>query len=225
MPTTYKGLTVPIPTDLADGPKAFQDYTDTLPGADAFKAAMVPIGTIVMTCRAGPPAGWLVLNGHLEVGAQTAYPELWAVVPVAWRVGADLQLPNCLGRLFIGMDPTNTAIDTIGELAGSPTATLAEANLPPHAHAQQGSFASGGASARHNHGAAGGGQFIETFFGSGILAPAGNGARGSGITNTDTPDHAHTTTLSAPPAHGAGTAAPVPILPPVIAFLPLIRAA
>lgn len=31
MPTTYKGLTVPIPTDLADGPTAFAAYTDSLP--------------------------------------------------------------------------------------------------------------------------------------------------------------------------------------------------
>lgn len=31
MPTTYKGLNVPVSTDLADGPTAFTQYTDTIP--------------------------------------------------------------------------------------------------------------------------------------------------------------------------------------------------
>lgn len=31
MPTTYKGLTIPVSSDLADGPTAFASYTDTLP--------------------------------------------------------------------------------------------------------------------------------------------------------------------------------------------------
>src|SRR5262245_34647960 len=31
MPTPYKGLTIPLSSDLADGPAAFRDYTDSLP--------------------------------------------------------------------------------------------------------------------------------------------------------------------------------------------------
>jgi microcystin-dependent protein len=226
MPTTYKGLTVPLPTDLADGPKAFQDYTDTLPTSTGLQTAMVPVGTVVFTCRAGPPAGWLVLNGVLVVGGQTLYPELWNVMPASWRVGADIQLPNVLGRLLIAIDPTGTLND-IGELGGAATVALTEANLPPHAHAQQGAHASGGASARHVHGTsgAGGSQFLITAFAQGTAAPAGAGAIGASFTGNDLQDHAHTTTLSGPTGNGNGTAAPVSILPPVIAFVPIIRAA
>jgi hypothetical protein len=38
MPATYKGLTVPVSTDKADGPAAFRDYTDTLPASEALQA-------------------------------------------------------------------------------------------------------------------------------------------------------------------------------------------
>ena len=38
MPTTYHGITLPIPSDLADGPKMGQDMVDTLTGGDAYKA-------------------------------------------------------------------------------------------------------------------------------------------------------------------------------------------
>ena len=31
MPTTYKNLTIPLASDLADGPTAFAAYTDSLP--------------------------------------------------------------------------------------------------------------------------------------------------------------------------------------------------
>jgi len=225
MPTAYKGTVIPLSSDLADGPAAFRDYTDSLPGADALSSATIPVGSVVSTVAATAPVNWLLLDGTTVAGAQTAWPKLWAVVPAAWRSGVDLLLPDARGRSIIGVDPTNVGIDAIGEKAGASTIALAEANLPPHAHAQQGSFGSGGATARHNHGAAGGGQFIETFFGAGISAPAGSGARGSSLTNTDTPDHAHFTTISGPTGNGNGTAAAIPLLHPVIAFNYIIRAA
>ena len=41
MPTPYKGTTVPLPSDLADGPKAFKEFTDSLPTADAMAFRVV----------------------------------------------------------------------------------------------------------------------------------------------------------------------------------------
>lgn len=59
MPTTYKGLTIPLHSDLADGADAFQDYTDTLPyqvfadtaGRDAWTT--VPNGSLCVTADTG----------------------------------------------------------------------------------------------------------------------------------------------------------------------------
>ena len=31
MPETYKGYTVPVDTDVADAPKAFADFADSIP--------------------------------------------------------------------------------------------------------------------------------------------------------------------------------------------------
>lgn len=228
MPTTYKGLQVPLSSDLADGPAAFRDYTDSLPAADALASATIPVGSVVSTVAATAPANWLLLDGSTVAGAQTAWPKLWAVVPAAWRSGVDLLLPDARGRSIIGVDPTNVGIDAIGEKAGAATVALAEANLPPHAHAQQGALTSGGASARHNHGSAAGGgsQFLVTNFAAGYQSlPAGSGVSGTGLTGNDIQEHAHTTTLSGPTGNGNGTAAAIPLLHPVIAFNYIIRAA
>jgi len=220
MPTTYKGLTVPLSSDLADGPAAFRDYTDSLPQGDLFDTILVPIGTVVPTVRTSAPANWLLLNGLTIAGGQTLYPELWAIVPASWQSGVDLVLPNAAGRLLVGVDPATPAIDAVGEMTGAKTVVLVAANLPPHAHVQQGN--TGGASARHRHGASGGGQFVETAFAAGLQLPGGAGAVGATLTNTDTPDHVHA--LSGNTGNGPGTSTPVSIMPPVIAFNYMIRA-
>jgi microcystin-dependent protein len=220
MPTTYKGLTVPLSSDLADGPQAFRDYTDSLPASEAFIEGMLPVGSIVATCRTTAPARWLLLNGVTVTGAQTTYPKLWAVVPASWQSGADLILPNAKGRTIIMLDPGDTAIDTPGELLGAKTVVIAATNLPPHAHAQQGN--TGGASARHRHGTTGGGQFVETAFAAGLQLPAGSGAVGANLTNTDTPDHTHT--LSGNTGNGPGTSAPLNVMQPSIVMNYMIKA-
>src|SRR5262245_57453699 len=208
MPTAYKGTTIPLPTDLADGPKALQDFVDSLPASDLIAATSIPPGTIIVPCRTTGTVDWLLLDGSTVTGAQTTYPKLWAIVPAGWRSGADLILPDCRGRLLIGLDPANTAIDALADKSGAATAALAEANLPPHAHAELGTIATTNESAQHNHGAAGGGQFVETFFGSSLQLPGGSGARGGSLTGANVQSHNHSVTLSGNTGAGLGTAAP-----------------
>ena len=76
MPTPYKGLTVPLSSDLADGPAAFRDYTDSLPNGQFLAVATVPVGAVVSTVAAVAPTNWLLLDGTTVVGAQTAWPLL-----------------------------------------------------------------------------------------------------------------------------------------------------
>lgn len=66
MPATYKGLTVPTSTDLADGPKAFRDYTDTLPASDALAALAGGVSFRVFTTKAELDA-WAAPLGYTGV--------------------------------------------------------------------------------------------------------------------------------------------------------------
>lgn len=200
MPTAYKGLMIPLSSDLADGPRAFQDYTDSLAASDVIKS-ILPAGAVISTVAATAPTGWLLLDGTLVVGAQTAWPNLWAVVPAAWRVGADLQLPDARGRLMVGVDPADTSMDAIGEKGGSKIITVG--NLPSHSHG--GTTSTGGA---HVH------SGVMTFTGTGgnlNLTPGYN--LGS---TASAGDHNHTI-----PAEGGGQ----PFMPPFIAFNWIIKAA
>jgi hypothetical protein len=223
MPTTYKGLTVPLSSDLADGPVAFRDYTDSLPTGDAVKAAQLPVGTVVSTVALVAPTGFLLLDGTLIAGGQSLWPALWAVVPAAWHVGTDLQLPNAKGRILIGIDPANTAIDAPGELAGS--ASLTGANLPPHTHTQAGTFTSGPQSADHTHMPPAGAQFVITAFSTALSvnSPGGAGAAGLSFPGGVSANHSHNTTISGETGPGPSTA--TPFLPPVLALNYIIKAA
>jgi len=224
VPTTYKGLVIPLSSDMADGPAAFRDYTDSLPASEAVLSTALPAGFLGWTCAATAPVGWLLLDGATVAGGQTLYPKLWAVVPVGWQSGVDLILPDCRGRLVIGRDPADTNLDVVGDKTGGKTVTLVAGNLPPHPHVQQGTVTTGGASARHRHGSTGGGQFVETAFAAGLQLAGGSGAVGANLTNTDTPDHTHQATLSGNTGNGPGTSVPVNIMPPVMAFNVVIRA-
>lgn len=88
-----------------------------------------PAGAVKMYIGATAPTGWLLLNGATVVGAQTLYPDLWAIAPAGWKSGSNLILPNMASRFPIGQS------GSLGETGGSNTHTIGTANLPPHAHA------------------------------------------------------------------------------------------
>jgi microcystin-dependent protein len=74
------------------------------------------------------PTGWLLLDGSAVADADDNYPDLWAVVPAAWKSGSTLNLPDMTeDRALLGGG-------TLGAEAGANTHTLVTANLPAHSH-------------------------------------------------------------------------------------------
>ena len=72
-------------------------------------------------------AGWLLM-GQTVVGADVAYPDLWALSELdPWKSGTSLILPSMSDRILQGGG-------ILGASTGTNTKTLLEANLPPHAH-------------------------------------------------------------------------------------------
>lgn len=97
---------------IIDGSIALADL------AAAVQSLLVPSGTISATIAASAPTGWLLLNGGTIVGGSATYPGLWAVAPAAWKVGADLVLPDWRGRAIIGAGAgaglTNRVLNSTG---------------------------------------------------------------------------------------------------------------
>ncbi|MEK7472120.1 MAG: hypothetical protein AAB624_02630, partial [Patescibacteria group bacterium] len=109
-----------------------------------------PPGSITATVRATPNTGCLFLDGTLVVGAASTYPNLWAVIPVSWKSGSDMQLPDWRTRALFG---AGTGF-TLGASGGSNTVTIASGNLPVHTHAidhDHASVTSGSNSVDHTH--------------------------------------------------------------------------
>lgn len=114
-----------------------------------------PPGTVISGIWASPPPGYSFF-GVTITNAQTLYPEFWAEIPVAWRVGSDAVLPSMSDSFLM------EASSGVGTKAGSNTHTLSEANLPPHDHSivhthtinhDHGSSETDGHSVNHTHGA------------------------------------------------------------------------
>jgi microcystin-dependent protein len=63
---------------------------------------------------------------------------------------------------------------------------------------------------------------VETAFAAGLHLPAGTGAVGANLTNTDTPDHTHA--LSGNTGNGPGTSAPLNVMQPSIVMNYMIKA-
>ncbi len=72
------------------------------------------------------PEGWL-LFGATYTTADVLYPDLWAVVPAAYKSGSSLILPSVSDKTIMGGG-------TLGAAGGANTHTLITANLPAHTH-------------------------------------------------------------------------------------------
>lgn len=86
-------------------------------------------GDVKPTMRSTASTGWLMLNGQAIANADTAYPDLWNVVPTAWKSGTTLNLPDATDRVLMGGG-------TLGAVGGANTRTLTIAQLPGHTHTQ-----------------------------------------------------------------------------------------
>ena len=100
--------------------------------AASIESYIGPIGMIVMWGGTSIPSdSWLVCNG--QAVSRATYPILFERYGTAWGVGdgsTTFNLPNFQDRLPIGAG----ANASIGQQAGSGTATLSQSNLPSHTH-------------------------------------------------------------------------------------------
>lgn len=127
---------------IADGTIVLGDL------AAAVQNLLVPAGAVAMTVAAAAPTGWLFHN-QTSVGAQTAFPALWAVAPASWKSGANLVIPDLSNRALMQAGAT-----ALGAVGGANSRTIAAGNLPVHQHAidhDHGAVTSGAGSA-HDHG-------------------------------------------------------------------------
>ena len=169
-----------------------------------------PAGSIRATIKSTADPGWL-LFGQTVAGAQTLYPALWAVAPAGWKSGANLVIPSDVDCGLRG-----SSVAGLGQTSGTNTKTLAEANLPPHAHNinhGHGTALSGtdtanhshagvdhlhrvdiwsaGINQNHYHGGLDGQHTIIHAYASGIGYAGGGNQLGAGTTHWVSHDHAH----------------------------------
>jgi microcystin-dependent protein len=157
--------------------------------ATAVQNLLVPAGTIRATVKTTADDGWLLFN-QTVVGAQSAYPALWAVAPAGWKSGSDLVLPNVDDSVL--MDAGSVA--SLGTVDGANTATLAEANLPAHVHTIDHNHASATTSSDGAHTHTTAIQSVGFKDGSG----ADTTRMQAGSTTATSSDGAHTHTLDLP---------------------------
>lgn len=127
-------------------------------------AVAVPAGIVFSYVGTSAPVGYVFVDGSTITGGQTKYPNLWAVIPAAWKSGANIVLPDARGRAIIGAGTgAGLTARALAALLGAETVTLSstESGLPNHGHTASSSntnidhnhsASSGTESAPHSHG-------------------------------------------------------------------------
>jgi microcystin-dependent protein len=113
-----------------------------------------PAGSISDYIGTTAPDGWAIMDGSTITNGQTLYPDLWAVLPLTYKFGSSIILPDTRGKVSVGRNASDADFDTIGDMGGAKTVTLTTAEIPSHNHTQN----------AHSH-SLGPGQDFGTFFG------------------------------------------------------------
>jgi len=188
---------------------------------DPVSGYSVPTGAMWMFGAGVAPSGWLMCDGQTYLVAD--YPGLFAVIGNAY--GGDgtvnFKVPNLIDRFPVGASATKPASELGG---GTPSKSIAVANLPPHGH-----------DISHGHGAVN-----SSFAGNHDHELRLSGAVGSqntavkGQSNYSSPrdpinsDGAHQHSVTVTPHYGNsgpgdGTATPLDIIPPWMALAFIIK--
>lgn len=88
----------------------------------------VPAGTVIATVAATSDPGYVFIDGSTLTNGQTLYPATWAVIPAAWKSGANIVLPDWRGRTLFADD--TGAVFTLGGSGGANTHSITQAELP-----------------------------------------------------------------------------------------------
>lgn len=119
-----------------------REYFNTAAGAWTTLGG-VPPGSVAYFLVTAIPVGWLLLDGITVTAAQTTYPDLWAVIPAAFKSGADFLTPDLRARQLMGADSFglgtagargNLAGLAVGGITGANTKVISTAQVPAHNH-------------------------------------------------------------------------------------------
>lgn len=104
--------------------------TEFIEEAEAQLMTNFAVGNVFASVAILTSPNVLLLFGQLI--PQADYPELAAVVPAAWLVGSDIQLPNMLDTSVHGA----TSLPNLGTIMGENDVTLDVSQIPSHNHTQ-----------------------------------------------------------------------------------------
>lgn len=112
------------------------------------------------------------------------------------------------GRMLIGVDPADTAMDAPGDTDGAKTVVLSSANLPPHLHSINHSHGNGTVAIRYVLNTTTTGSAVRVLDVGGVTGATGGTSTTANIT---------VPSFSGNSGAGPGASSPVSIMPPYIA--------
>ena len=160
-------------TYYSDGTSS--QWVEVLSSAVPNAVEIMPAGTVTQTARSTAPVGWLLCEG--QTVSRITYDRLFDAIGTSYGTGdgtTTFTLPNLKGRVPVGRDSSQTEFDSLGESGGVKTVTLAETQIPSHAHS--GTTALDGAHTHTYSGTTGG----ESGHSHGITGISGLGGAGAG---------------------------------------------
>jgi len=99
--------------------------------AASSQATAAPPGVVLPFAGGTVPSGALLCNGAAV--SRTTYAALFGAIGTAHGAGngsTTFNLPDYRGRVLVGLDPSQTEFDAIGEAGGAKSVTLTKENLP-----------------------------------------------------------------------------------------------
>ena len=147
-----------------------------------------PVGSIAAYSISSIPSGWLLCDGSAV--SRTTYSSLFAIIGTTYGSGdgsTTFNLPNLTGRVPIGIDSSDSNMNSMGETGGRKT--VSGTDLPSHYHSVP----------NHTH------TYEDVYYAESSGTDdigLGQNHRGSGATDSDNEDYAVTrTTVSGGPGN------------------------
>lgn len=97
--------------------------------------ANAPAGVISMYGGSTAPNGWLICDGSAV--SRTTYSRLFSAIGTTYGAGngsTTFNLPNCKGRVPVGLDTSQSEFNSLNKKGGEKTHTLTINEMPKHNH-------------------------------------------------------------------------------------------
>jgi microcystin-dependent protein len=165
-----------------------------------------PPGSIMAFAGSSVPSGWLLCNG--QAVSTTTYAGLFSAIGTAYNLSGGqsaptagtFRVPILTGRVPVGIDASQSVLDTLGETGGSVSSTADHTHPMPHTHGINHDHASfdTAAGGTHNHS-------VSFSLGADTVGDHDHGVNGSSLENhnhglparqTSSTSHTHTGTTT-----------------------------